>query len=80
MNPQDWIPSHQIGFRQAQSTVQQCHRIKNIINKVLENQQYCTAAFLDVRQAFDKMAPTATIQNQNISTLKLFHPAEIVPK
>jgi hypothetical protein len=25
-NKQDWIPHHQFGFRQAHSTVQQCHR------------------------------------------------------
>ena len=55
LNPQDWIPNHQPGFRQAHSTVQQCHRITGIINKAIENQQYCTAAFLDVSQAFDKV-------------------------
>jgi hypothetical protein len=53
-NQQDWIPHHQFGFRQAHSTVQQCHRITDIINKALEDHQYCTAAFLDVSQAFDK--------------------------
>jgi len=55
MNPHDWTPHHQFGFRQAHSTVQQCHRIKNTINKALEDQQYCTAVFLDVSQAFDKV-------------------------
>ena len=25
LNPQDWIPNHQFGFRQAHSTAQQCH-------------------------------------------------------
>ena len=55
MNPQEWIPNHQSGFRQAHSTVQQCHRITDIINKATENQQYCTAAFLDVSQAFDEV-------------------------
>ena len=55
MNPQDWIPNHQFGFRQAHSTVQQCHRIEDVINKTMEIQQYCTATFLDVRQAFDKV-------------------------
>jgi hypothetical protein len=52
-DPNDWIPDHQFGFRQAHSTVQQCHRIANIINQAMENKQYCTAAFLDVSQAFD---------------------------
>jgi hypothetical protein len=48
LNPQDWIPNHEFGFRQAHSTVQQCHRITDINNKAMENQQYCTAAFIDV--------------------------------
>ena len=55
MNPQDWIPHHQFGFRQAHSTVQQCHRTTDTINKALEDQKYCTAVFLDVSQAFDKV-------------------------
>ena len=55
MNPHDWIPHHQFGFRQAHSTVQQCHRITDTINKALEDQEYCTALFLDVSQAFDKV-------------------------
>jgi hypothetical protein len=55
MNPHDWIPSHQSGFRQAHSTVQQCHRITDTTNKDPEDQQYCTAVFLDVSQASDKV-------------------------
>jgi len=55
LNLQDWIPSHQFGFRQAQSTVQQCHSITGIVNKVMENQQYCTAAFLDINQVFNEL-------------------------
>jgi len=45
LNPQDWIPNHHFRFRQAHSTVQQCHRLTDVINKAMENQQYCTAAF-----------------------------------
>jgi hypothetical protein len=52
---QDWIPSHQFGFRKAHSTIQQCHRLTTIINETLENHQYCSAAFPDVSQAFDKV-------------------------
>jgi len=55
MNPQDLIPHHQFGFRQAHYTIQQRHRITDTINKALEDQQYCTAVFLDVSQAFDKV-------------------------
>jgi len=52
---QDWIPSHQFGFRKAHSTIQQCHHLTTIINKTLEDHQYCSAVFLDVSQAFDKV-------------------------
>jgi hypothetical protein len=52
---QAWIPTHQFGLRKAHSTIQQCHRLTDIINKALDNQQYCSAVFLDVSQAFDKV-------------------------
>jgi len=53
-NPQTWL-QHQFGFRKAHSTIQQCHRLTDIINKALEEKQYCTAVFLGVNQAFDKV-------------------------
>jgi hypothetical protein len=40
---------------QAHSTLQQCHRITDVINKAMENRQYYTAVFLDVSQVFDKV-------------------------
>ena len=49
------IPDRQFGFRRKHSTVKQVHRITNIIHRALENKQYCTAAFLGISQAFDKM-------------------------
>jgi hypothetical protein len=52
---QDWISSHQSGFPKAHSTIQQCHRLTTIINKPLENHQYCSAVFPDVSQVFDKV-------------------------
>jgi hypothetical protein len=54
-NLHDWIPSHQFGFRKAHSKIQQCHRITDIINKAFEKHKYCSAVFLDVSQAFDKV-------------------------
>ena len=36
-------------------SIQQCHRVADTINKALENCQFCTATFLDVSQAFDKV-------------------------
>ena len=55
LNPQDWIPKHQSGFRQDHSTMQQCHRTTDGINRAMENQQHCTDACLDVSQAFEKV-------------------------
>jgi len=52
---QTWIPMHQFGLRKAHSTIQICHRLTDIINKALDNQKYCSAVFLDVSQAFDKV-------------------------
>jgi len=43
----------------------------------MENQEYCTAAYLDVSQAFDKVGHPGLLLNL---TLKLFQPAEIVLK
>jgi hypothetical protein len=49
------LPDHQFGFRQKHSTVEQVHCITNAIHNALENNKYCTAAFLDISQAFDKV-------------------------
>jgi len=49
------IPAHQFGFREHHSTTQQCHKIINEILKSLEETKLCTAAFLDVQQAFNRV-------------------------
>ena len=49
------IPDHQFGFRQKHSTIDQVHRITDVIEKTLEEKQICSALFLDVAQAFDKV-------------------------
>jgi len=73
-NPQDWIPNHQFGFRQAHSTIQQCHRVADTINKALENHQFCTAAFLDVSQAFDKVwHPGLLFKIKKILSIKYYN-------
>lgn len=49
------IPKHQFGFRERHSTVEQVHRIIDVAEKSLENKQVCSAVFLDVGQAFDRV-------------------------
>ena len=49
------IPDYQFGFRKKHSTIQQSHRIVNTIAASLEEKKLCTAVFLDVAQAFDKV-------------------------
>jgi len=49
------IPEHQFGFRRGHGTLDQCHRIINEIFSVFESKIYCTASFLDVQQAFDRV-------------------------
>jgi hypothetical protein len=49
------IPTHQFGFRKQHRTIEQVHRIVNRINNDLESKKYCTATFLDITQAFDKV-------------------------
>jgi hypothetical protein len=35
LDPKEWVPDHQFGFTRAHSTVQQCHRIVDVINKAI---------------------------------------------
>ena len=49
------IPNHQFGFRRKHSTIEQTHRIVNVIRKAFEEKKYCSALFIDVSQAFDKV-------------------------
>lgn len=49
------IPQHQFGFRENHSTIQQSHRIVHQIIASIEERKICTAAFLDIAQAFDKV-------------------------
>ena len=49
------ILDHQFSFRQKHATIEQVHHITNVINKALESNKYCTATFLDISQAFNKV-------------------------
>lgn len=55
------IPNHQFGFRQMHATTEQIHRVVNLINNTLEEKKYCSAAFLDITQAFDKVWHTGLL-------------------
>jgi len=48
-------PNHQFAFQSKHSTIDQVHRITNIIENALEEKKVCSAIFLDVAQAFDKV-------------------------
>uniref|UniRef100_A0ABD2W1S9 Reverse transcriptase domain-containing protein n=1 Tax=Trichogramma kaykai TaxID=54128 RepID=A0ABD2W1S9_9HYME len=49
------IPEYQFGFRESHSTLEQVNRIVVKIRESFENKKYCSAVFLDVAQAFDKV-------------------------
>lgn len=55
INEDTVLPNHQFGFRQKHSTTEQVHRVVETVRQTIENKQYCSAAFLDVSQAFDKV-------------------------
>ena len=49
------VPTHQFGFRNKHSTVDQVHLITDVIEKCLKEKIICSAIFLDVAQSFDKV-------------------------
>jgi hypothetical protein len=49
------IPDHQFGFRNQHSTLEQFHRITEAIEQATEEKKICTAVFLDLSQAFDRV-------------------------
>ena len=49
------IPNHQFGFRRHHATVEQIHRVVSQVSEDLEEHRYCSAALLDISQAFDKV-------------------------
>jgi hypothetical protein len=53
---------------------EQTHRIVQRINKALERKQYCSAEFVDVTQAFDKVWHTGLLYKLKLSfALNYFH-------
>lgn len=55
LNNSSIIPQHQFGFREKHGTIEQVHRIVSEISKAFVEKKYCSAIFLDVAQAFDKV-------------------------
>lgn len=49
------FPNTQFGFRNAHSTINQVHRVVDVISASLEKKLYCSCVFLDVVQAFDRV-------------------------
>jgi hypothetical protein len=53
------IPNHRL--QTEASTIEQTHRTIQRLKEALENKQYCSAAFLDVSRAFDKVWHTGLL-------------------
>ena len=49
------IPDHQFGFKNNHSTIEQVYNVYNVISNSIEEKKYCSAAFIDIQQAFDKV-------------------------
>lgn len=49
------LPDHQFGFRNRHSTIDQVHQVTTIIERAFEDRKYCSAVFLDIAQALDKV-------------------------
>ena len=64
------IPDHQFLFRNRHFTIEQMHRLINEIILTLENEQYCTALFMDMEKAFDKINHESLLQVGNNSRSK----------
>jgi hypothetical protein len=61
LDPSTVIPDYRFGFREGHSTTQQLHRIVKKIAASLEDKTSCTAIFLDVAQAFEKVWHTGLL-------------------
>lgn len=55
------IPDHQFGFRQKHGTIEQVHRLIDIIHNNIEEKKLSSVAFLDITQAFDKVWHTGLL-------------------
>lgn len=49
------IPNHQFGFRREHGTDQQLFRVTQFILKAFEDRQVCSAVYIDISEAFDRV-------------------------
>lgn len=61
LQSQNLIPDHQFGFRDSHATVEQVNRMVKTIRTAFEEKKYCSAVFLDISQAFDKVWHTGLL-------------------
>lgn len=48
VSEEELVPNYQFGFRSKHSTIEQVHRVVDVIQKAFQQKSYCNAAFLDV--------------------------------
>jgi hypothetical protein len=60
INEKHLVSTYQFGFRNNHSTIDQIHRITDVIEKMLESKRACSAVFLDVwhNGLLHKLRPT----------------------
>lgn len=66
------IPNHQFGFRAEHGTTEQVHRVATEIRSAHEEKKYCSAVFLDVAQAFDKVWHEGLLYKINIKLPEIY--------
>lgn len=67
------IPAHQFGFRENHGTIEQVNRITSEKRTAFKNRQYCTAVFVDVSQAFDRVWLDGLMHKINLKLPKYTH-------
>jgi hypothetical protein len=67
------VTIHQFDFRKNHSTICQVHCITDIIEKSLENKRVCSAIFLDIARAFNRVLHTGLIHKQGSILPDHFH-------
>jgi hypothetical protein len=60
------VPTHQFGFSKNDSTIAQVLRITDIFERNFESKGVCSAVFLDIAQAFERVWHTALLHKLSI--------------